>query len=146
MAAVLLKLSKPKSCSSRVLHAKRRKSCNASRSFPEKAWDITYDTGTNIVEVYVNILRKKIDRDFETKLIHTRITSGIYFYRLINEDPAKADIAVLPYGRCDYYAAVLPDCLHFASATHRVMISTRRLESRAYSTARLLIEVDEIDA
>ena len=42
----------------------------------EKVWNITYDTGTNIVEVYVNILRKKIDRDFEPKLIHTRIGLG----------------------------------------------------------------------
>ena len=45
----------------------------------EKAWDIAYDTGTNIVEVYVNILRKKIDRDFDTKLIHTRIGLGYIF-------------------------------------------------------------------
>lgn len=45
----------------------------------EKVLDITYDTGTNIVEVYVNILRKKIDRDFETKLIHTRIGLGYIF-------------------------------------------------------------------
>ncbi|MCU0460082.1 MAG: response regulator transcription factor [Bacteroidales bacterium] len=45
----------------------------------EKVWDISYDTGTNIVEVYVNILRKKIDRDFETKLIHTRIGLGYIF-------------------------------------------------------------------
>lgn len=45
----------------------------------EKVWDITYDTGTNIVEVYVNILRKKIDRDFEPKLIHTRIGWGYIF-------------------------------------------------------------------
>jgi len=45
----------------------------------EKVWDITYDTGTNIVEVYVNILRKKIDRDFERKLIHTRIGLGYIF-------------------------------------------------------------------
>ena len=45
----------------------------------EKVWDITYDTGTNIVEVYVNILRKKIDRDFEPKLIHTRIGLGYIF-------------------------------------------------------------------
>ncbi len=45
----------------------------------EQVWDITYDTGTNIVEVYVNILRKKIDRDFEPKLIHTRIGLGYIF-------------------------------------------------------------------
>ena len=45
----------------------------------EKVWEITYDTGTNIVEVYVNILRKKIDRDYEPKLIHTRIGLGYIF-------------------------------------------------------------------
>ncbi|MBK7732235.1 MAG: response regulator transcription factor [Bacteroidales bacterium] len=45
----------------------------------EKVWNITYDTGTNIVDVYVNILRKKIDRDFEPKLIHTRIGLGYIF-------------------------------------------------------------------
>lgn len=45
----------------------------------EKVWDITFDTGTNVVDVYVNILRKKIDRDFENKLIHTRIGMGYIF-------------------------------------------------------------------
>jgi len=42
----------------------------------EKIWDVTFDTGTNVVEVYINILRKKIDRDFEPKLLHTRIGLG----------------------------------------------------------------------
>jgi two-component system copper resistance phosphate regulon response regulator CusR len=42
----------------------------------EKVWDITFDTGTNVVDVYINILRKKIDRDFEQKLIRTRIGMG----------------------------------------------------------------------
>lgn len=42
----------------------------------EKVWDIHFDTGTNIVEVYINILRKKIDKDFPKKLIHTRIGMG----------------------------------------------------------------------
>lgn len=42
----------------------------------EKVWDVTFDTGTNVVEVYVNILRKKIDKDFPNKLIHTRIGLG----------------------------------------------------------------------
>lgn len=44
----------------------------------EKVWDITFDTGTNVVDVYISILRKKIDRDFEQKLIHTRIGLGYY--------------------------------------------------------------------
>lgn len=42
----------------------------------EKVWEITFDTGTNVVDVYVNILRKKVDRDFELKLIKTRIGLG----------------------------------------------------------------------
>jgi two-component system, OmpR family, copper resistance phosphate regulon response regulator CusR len=42
----------------------------------EHVWEVTFDTGTNVVEVYVNILRKKIDKDFAVKLIHTRIGMG----------------------------------------------------------------------
>lgn len=37
----------------------------------EKVWDIHFDTGTNVIEVYVNYLRNKIDRKFQQKLIHT---------------------------------------------------------------------------
>jgi len=44
----------------------------------ERVWDITFDTGTNVVDVYINILRKKIDSNFETKLIRTRIGLGYY--------------------------------------------------------------------
>lgn len=42
----------------------------------EKIWDVTFDTGTNVIEVYVNFLRKKIDKDFSTKLLHTQIGMG----------------------------------------------------------------------
>ncbi|RYU95139.1 response regulator transcription factor [Emticicia agri] len=42
----------------------------------EKIWDVTFDTGTNVIEVYVNFLRKKIDKDFESKLLHTQIGMG----------------------------------------------------------------------
>jgi DNA-binding winged helix-turn-helix (wHTH) protein/CheY-like chemotaxis protein len=44
----------------------------------EKVWEITFETGTNVVDVYISILRRKIDRDFEQKLIHTRIGLGYY--------------------------------------------------------------------
>jgi DNA-binding response OmpR family regulator len=37
----------------------------------EHIWEYDFDTGTNIVEVYVNKLRNKIDSQSETKLIHT---------------------------------------------------------------------------
>jgi two-component system copper resistance phosphate regulon response regulator CusR len=42
----------------------------------EKIWDITFDTGTNVIDVYVNFLRKKVDKNFPTKLIHTRPGMG----------------------------------------------------------------------
>lgn len=42
----------------------------------ERVWEISFDTGTNIVDVYINLLRKKIDRNFEKKLIQTRIGLG----------------------------------------------------------------------
>lgn len=42
----------------------------------EKVWDIHFDTGTNVIDVYVNFLRKKIDKDFPQKLIHTVIGMG----------------------------------------------------------------------
>lgn len=42
----------------------------------EKVWDIHFDTGTNVIDVYVNFLRKKIDKDFEPKLLHTVIGMG----------------------------------------------------------------------
>lgn len=45
----------------------------------EKVWDISFNTGTNVVDVYVNILRKKIDKDHPTKFIHTRIGMGYIF-------------------------------------------------------------------
>ena len=37
----------------------------------EHVWDYHFDSLTNVVDVYVNYLRKKIDKDFELKLIHT---------------------------------------------------------------------------
>ena len=42
----------------------------------EHVWEVTFDTGTNIVEVYINLLRRKVDRDFDQKLIHTRVGLG----------------------------------------------------------------------
>ena len=37
----------------------------------EHVWDYHFDSMTNVIDVYVNYLRKKIDKDFEPKLIHT---------------------------------------------------------------------------
>jgi len=39
-------------------------------------WDIDFDTKTNVIDVYVNYLRNKIDKNFSTKLIHTQVGMG----------------------------------------------------------------------
>jgi DNA-binding response OmpR family regulator len=39
-------------------------------------WDIDFDTKTNVIDVYVNYLRNKIDKQFPDKLIHTQIGMG----------------------------------------------------------------------
>ncbi|MCD8186337.1 MAG: response regulator transcription factor [Rikenellaceae bacterium] len=45
----------------------------------ENVWNTHFDTGTNFIDVYINYLRKKIDRDFESKLIHTKTGVGFIF-------------------------------------------------------------------
>lgn len=42
----------------------------------ENVWGLNFNLGTNVVDVYVNYLRKKIDQNFEPKLIHTVIGMG----------------------------------------------------------------------
>ena len=37
----------------------------------EHVWNLSFDTGTNIVDVYINYLRKKVDEGFSPRLIHT---------------------------------------------------------------------------
>jgi len=42
----------------------------------ESVWDIDFDTQTNVIDVYVNYLRNKIDKSFPTRLIHTQVGMG----------------------------------------------------------------------
>ena len=44
----------------------------------EKVWDVSFETGTNSIEVYVSFLRNKIDKPFEEKLIFTKSGFGYY--------------------------------------------------------------------
>ena len=39
-------------------------------------WDIDFDTKTNVIDVYVNFLRKKLDHDYDKKIIHTQVGVG----------------------------------------------------------------------
>lgn len=44
----------------------------------EKVWDLSFDTGTNTIEVYISFLRNKIDKPFNKKLIHTKPGFGYF--------------------------------------------------------------------
>lgn len=39
-------------------------------------WDIDFDTNTNIIDVYINYVRNKVDKPFPEKLIHTQVGQG----------------------------------------------------------------------
>ena len=45
----------------------------------EKVWDASFDFGTNVVDVYINFLRKKIDKGYDKRLIHTKVGFGYIF-------------------------------------------------------------------
>lgn len=48
----------------------------SKKEIAEKVWDLHFDTGTNVIEVYVNYLRNKLDRPFPRKLIYTVFGEG----------------------------------------------------------------------
>ncbi|MHC4611898.1 MAG: winged helix-turn-helix domain-containing protein, partial [Planctomycetota bacterium] len=47
-------------------------------------WDMNFDSDSNVIDVYISTLRRKVDRDFEKPLIQTVIGAG---YMLSEEDP-----------------------------------------------------------
>lgn len=49
----------------------------------EKIWGFSFNSGTNVIDVHINSLRKKIDKDFDKKLIHTKKGFG---YSLSSEE------------------------------------------------------------
>lgn len=44
----------------------------------QQVWETHFDTGTNFIDVYINYLRRKVDRDFAVRLIHTRPGMGFF--------------------------------------------------------------------
>lgn len=49
----------------------------------EKIWGFSFNSGTNVIDVHINSLRKKIDREFSQKLIHTKKGFGY----VLSEEP-----------------------------------------------------------
>ncbi|MGK5084715.1 response regulator transcription factor [Bdellovibrionota bacterium FG-1] len=42
----------------------------------EHVWDVRFDSESNVIDVYINLLRKKVDHPFNKKLVHTVIGAG----------------------------------------------------------------------
>ncbi|MBO9637154.1 response regulator transcription factor [Siphonobacter aquaeclarae] len=42
----------------------------------ERVWSLKFDSNTNVIDVYISYLRKKIDKDFSPKLLHTVVGMG----------------------------------------------------------------------
>lgn len=61
-----------------VLLAKNRDRVISKQEILEKVWDLSFDTGTNTIEVYISFLRNKVDKPFSKKLIHTKPGFGYY--------------------------------------------------------------------
>ncbi len=61
-----------------VLLSKNKGKVISKTEILEKVWDLSFDTGTNTIEVYISFLRNKIDKPFDTKLIHTKPGFGYY--------------------------------------------------------------------
>jgi len=61
-----------------VLLSRNKGKVISKQEILEKVWDLSFDTGTNTIEVYISFLRNKIDKPFDTKLIHTKPGFGYY--------------------------------------------------------------------
>ena len=61
-----------------VLLARNKERVISKHEILEKVWDLSFETGTNTIEVYISFLRNKIDKPFEHKLIQTKPGFGYY--------------------------------------------------------------------
>lgn len=68
----------PKEYKLLLLLAKAKGRTLSKQTIAEQLWDINFDPNLNTIEVYINFLRKKIDKGQDIKLIHTRPGFGYY--------------------------------------------------------------------
>ncbi len=65
-----------------ALLAKSKGKIISKQDILEKVWGLSFDTGTNTIEVYISFLRNKIDKPFDTRLIHTKPGFGYFVKEL----------------------------------------------------------------
>ncbi len=77
-SGIIIKLS-PKEYNLLVYMVENAEKVISRLDIAEKVWNTHFDTGTNFIDVYINYLRKKIDKNFPLKLIHTKPGMGFIF-------------------------------------------------------------------
>jgi DNA-binding response OmpR family regulator len=55
----------------------------------QKVWDMTYEPSSNVIDVYISTLRRKIDRGYDPPLIHTVVGMGYRFGKPAETDAAR---------------------------------------------------------
>ncbi len=65
---------------------KNRKRVLSRGEILEHVWDMSMDMGTNVVDVYVNYLRRKIDKNFNPRLIHTVVGMGYVMKEVFDDE------------------------------------------------------------
>lgn len=70
----------------------------------EHVWDMNFDAGSNVIDVYVSALRRKIDKGFDRPLLHTRVGSGYVLSATehessLTEPPARVSTTSSATGR-----------------------------------------------
>lgn len=75
----------PKEFQLLLLLAKAKGRTLSKQVIADNIWDIHFDSNLNTIEVYINFLRKKIDKNFPKKLIYTRPGFG-YYLKAENHD------------------------------------------------------------
>jgi DNA-binding response OmpR family regulator len=68
----------PKEFKLLLILAKAKGRVLSKQSIADELWDYQIETNQNTIEVYINFLRRKIDKDHDVKLLHTRVGFGYY--------------------------------------------------------------------
>jgi len=61
-----------------ILLCRNRGKIISKKEIMESVWDVSFETGTNTIEVYISFLRNKIDKPFKDKLIFTKPGFGYF--------------------------------------------------------------------
>jgi two-component system copper resistance phosphate regulon response regulator CusR len=110
----------------------------------ENVWDIGFDTGTNFVEVYINYLRKKIDKNFDTKLIHTVFGMGYVLKKNNMQIRVSLTIRFIFIVSTILLAVLLS--IYLYTQYYLSESFYRRLSNRTETTAELYFVVDDVDS